>query len=442
MTFESLITRRLINRERLCLSVLIVFFVGALNFLLWRAAEYLQAYHYHIGLPQHFGGVVALPTCLAMLLGSIFIFARFSFGYFVGFYLFSIVAGYLWINTFSVLDYNQGAAFWLAALSLVLFLIPALATKKVSIERRPFVLPKRSPEAILIIAIGVLGASSFHGFYLVGIEGMIDHRDDIVRSAGMNYILGNMVGAAMPFALACFIEQGRRTMCAVLIIVTLLYYPVTLTKMVLFAAPFMVFVAVVSRWLTLRLTVMVSLLVPLLIGVIAIAGLDWETIKASHWRWEAFMIPAFRFVAFPSLALEHYLAFFHEHPLTYFCQIGPVKRLLACPYHEPLAFVMERAFDMGRMNASLLATEGVASVGPVFAPLVLFGCGIVFTVANIVSAHLPARFVLISGAMIPVTLLNVPLSITMTTNGLALLLFLWLLSPSDLRLWRSDRSVS
>ncbi|OSI28340.1 hypothetical protein BST65_09585 [Bradyrhizobium canariense] len=421
--------------------MLIASFIGALYFLLWRSAEYLIAY-YHIGVPQHRGAAVALPVCVAMLLGSTFIFAGFNFGYFVGFYLFSIVAGYLWINRFSVFDYDQAAAFWLMAFSLVLFLIPALATRKVSIEWRPFVLPKRSPEAILIITTGVLVVCSFHGFYLVGIEGMIEHRDDIVRSAGMNYIIGNMIGGAIPFAFACFIEQRRWAICAVLIVVTLLYYPVTLTKTVLFAAPFLVFVAVASRWLTLRQTVVVSLLVPLMIGVIAIAGVDWEMIKTSQWRWEAFMIPAFRFVAFPSLALEHYLAFFHDHPLTHFCQIGFLKRLMACPYNEPLAYVMARAYDMGRMNASLLATEGIASVGPVFAPLVSFACGIVFTFANLASAHLPARFVLISGAMIPVTLLNVPLSIATTTNGFALLILLWLLSPSDLRLWRSDKSVS
>jgi hypothetical protein len=168
---------------------LIASFVGFLHFLLWRSAEFLHAYH--IGLPQQPSAAVALPTCLALLLGSIFIFAGFSFGYFAGFYLFTIVAGYLWVNTFSVLDYDQAAAFWLAAFSLILFLIPALTTWKVSIERRPFVLPKRSPEAILIIATGVLAVSSFHGFYLVGIEGMIEHRDDIVRSAGMNYVIGN-----------------------------------------------------------------------------------------------------------------------------------------------------------------------------------------------------------------------------------------------------------
>lgn len=433
MTTENFVIGRPISGERIQLFGLVAVFVASLYFLLWRSSEYLHAYH--IGIPH--GSAIALPGCLALLLGSIFIFADFSFGYFVGFYQFSIIAGYLWLNTFSVFEYDQKGAFWLAALSLVLFLIPALTSKYAPNRRYPL-LPKRSPELILIAAAGTLAANSFQGFFLVGLDGMINHRDDILRSSGMNYIIGNMLGAAIPFAFACFVEQRRWAMCAVLSIVTVLYYPVTLTKTALLAAPFMIFVAIASRWLSLRLTVVVSLLMPLLIGVVAIAGVDWQTIKASDLRWEAFMIPAFRFVALPSLALDHYLAFFYDHPLTHFCQIGLVKRLIACPYEEPLAFVMDRAFDMGRMNASLLATEGVASVGPALMPIVSFACGVVIALGNIVSVRLPARFVLISGSMIPVTLLNVPLSITLVTNGFALLMLLWLLSPSDLRQWRSD----
>jgi hypothetical protein len=41
------------------------------------------------------------------------------------------------------------------------------------------------------------------------------------------------------------------------------------------------------------------------------------------------------------------------------------------------------------------------------------------------SAGLPARFVLISGAMLPQILLNVPLTTTLLTHGAAVLFLLW-----------------
>ena len=36
--------------------------------------------------------------------------------------------------------------------------------------------------------------------------------------------------------------------------------------------------------------------------------------------------------------------------------------------------VMEEAYGLGNFNASLFATEGIASVGPLFAPVTAFAC--------------------------------------------------------------------
>src|SRR5665213_3340283 len=48
-------------------------------------------------------GVIAAFAAVSLL----FSFARFSFGYLVGFYLYTVVLGYLWLNCFSDLDYNH-----------------------------------------------------------------------------------------------------------------------------------------------------------------------------------------------------------------------------------------------------------------------------------------------------------------------------------------------
>jgi hypothetical protein len=48
---------------------------------------------------------------------------------------------------------------------------------------------------------------------------------------------------------------------------------------------------------------------------------------------------------------------------------------------------------------------------------------------NGLSAGLPSRFVLISGAVFPQILLNVPLSVAAVTHGLAVLFLLWYITP-------------
>ena len=63
--------------------------------------------------------------------------------------------------------------------------------------------------------------------------------------------------------------------------------------------------------------------------------------------------------------------------------------------------MMARAYELGNFNASLFSTEGIASVGPLFAPVSVFVCGLVIALANRLSSGLPPRFILISSAALP-----------------------------------------
>ena len=55
--------------------------------------------------------------------------------------------------------------------------------------------------------------------------------------------------------------------------------------------------------------------------------------------------------------------------------------------------------------------------------------GLVIALGNGLSAGLPDRFVLISGAVFPHILLNVPLSVASVSHGLAILIMLWYITP-------------
>jgi hypothetical protein len=410
-------------------AALLIFF-GLLFFSLIKVSQQLPAFH--VGFSESWREMIFAPVCLTIAIGSVFVFANFSFGYFAGFYLFTMMAAYFWINTFSVLAYSHTAALISAAASIVLFLLPSLMirakSRTFSLSRRAF---ERLPEAILCFAAAILIACAWNGFYLVGFDAMAQHRAELAQahSRAVEYAIGNLNGALIPFAFACFLACKRWRMLAALCVVSLLYYPVTLIKASLFVTPFLILVAFLSRLFEARACVIISLLIPLAVGLSAVTGLDWDHVTES--RLKIFLLLDFRLLAIPSISLEHYFAFFSDHPLTGFCQISFLKPFVACPYSEQLGVVFASEYHLGNMNASLFATEGVASVGPMFAPLAALGCGLVIALGNKVSAGLPPRFVLISGAIIPNILLNVPLSTTLLSNGLGLLMLLWFLTPRD-----------
>jgi hypothetical protein len=59
---------------------------------------------------------------------------------------------------------------------------------------------------------------------------------------------------------------------------------------------------------------------------------------------------------------------------------------------------MAKAYPLGNLNAALFATEGIASVGPVLAPLAVLACGLVIALANRRSSGLPSEFALVRAA--------------------------------------------
>jgi len=407
-------------------AVLLVAFFALFFFSLAIVSDYSLSFHvrYTVAPPQA-GMYPALA--LTGLISFAFVFARFSFGYFAGFYMFAMIAGYFWINAFSLFGYDRFTALISAITSLVTFLIPALFARA---PAKPFfVLSSKTfdliPISILVFSAFILIVCYLSGSRFVGLSEMYRYRNDLVHSRIVEYAIGNINGALIPFAFACFVTRRRWILLALLIAISLMYYPVTLTKVTLFLSVFLIFVAIMATFIKeAKVVVILSLLIPLTIGLIARAF-------SSDFSNTVFGTLNFRMLAIPSISLEHYYEFFSDHPLTYYCQISWIKGFMDCPYTDQLGTVMANWFGLGNMNASLFDTEGVASVGPIFAPLATLVCGLVIAVGNKASSGLPKEFVLVSGAIIPHILLNVPLSTTLLSNGLGLLMLLWYLTPRD-----------
>jgi hypothetical protein len=212
----------------------------------------------------------------------------------------------------------------------------------------------------------------------------------------------------------------------------LLLYPITLSKLALFTPVWLVAMLFLSKYFDFKIAVTLSVLVPISVGIVLFVFFHSGKIPYGV-AIPYFGLVNFRMVAIPSLAMEYYNEFFSTHPLTYFCQVRLLKPFVPCPYQEQLSDVIYKAFGIGgQFNASTFATEGIASIGTLFAPLAAFVSGLVIAFGNRLSSGLPPHFILISGAVLPQALLNVPLTTVLLTHGAGILFLLWYITPRHL----------
>jgi hypothetical protein len=162
---------------------------------------YWQSYMLYDAARLYYAVAAVLAFATVSLL---FVFARFSFGYFIGFSLFTMVLGFIWLNTFSKFNYDHRLAGLSAAGSAVLFLLPALFIN--APVKRTFELSPRALEYvlrfILVLALGTIVAASFYNFRLVSIRQIYDFRNELYFPAPIRYLTGIISTVLLPFACA------------------------------------------------------------------------------------------------------------------------------------------------------------------------------------------------------------------------------------------------
>jgi hypothetical protein len=278
---------------------------------------------------------------------------------------------------------------------------------------------------IFWLCLAVLIVAATHNFRFVAPADASSARAELFPPL-LRYLLGITSSAALPFVFACDVGRRRYWRAGAVLLLLLFYYPVTLAKTALFSPAWLFFVVALLRVFGARVAVILSLLVPGLIGLLVISVHEGEVAVPSSY----FFNVNFRMLAIPSIAMDVYNEFFSKHELTYFCQIGILKAFISCPYNEPLSIVMRDNFPFGgNFNASLFATEGIASVGNLFAPIPILAGGLIVALANRLSAGLPPSIVLVSSAIFCQILLNVPLSTGLLSYGGGVLFLLWYVTP-------------
>jgi hypothetical protein len=420
-------TRQAPRRDRFLLPLLLLVHVAAC------CASMHWVQHYYSYLPFIAGPG---PTAKAIIntlpmAGLVILFAlgRFSFGYAVAFYFFTVLTCFSWYAPSSTFTYDTRLMTLSILASAAAFSVPAILWRP-RLPRLPEIRSERLGrvvDVLMIAAALVFAVAATYHFHVVDPADIYSYRNAIEFPKAIGYAIGITTGAVLPFAFAYYVTLRRWVYAGAAVVLMLSAYPVTLTKVSLLMPAWLVFLALLAAWTRPRVATVLSLLIPIAAGLVTVIPLRHELIQSSP----ALSVINFRLIGVPAINLDIYSEFFAKHPLTWFCQISFLKPLTACPYGEPLAVILSNAFGFGTLNASLFATEGIASVGPVLAPLSALICGFIVALGNGLTAKLPPRFVLISSGVVLQAFLNVPMTTLLLTGGLATLFLLWMLTPTD-----------
>jgi len=167
---------------------------------------------------------------------SLFVFADFSC-YFVGFHLYTVIVGYLWLNCFSEFGYNHYLAGLSAATSAIAFLLPALFIR--GPLRRPGPSPlrlcNRSVNFILLLAVRNPAVGANYNFRLVGVGDIYSFRDTLNVSANSELSDGDPVRRIVAVRLRLLHRRKKSTgVPAPVLFLLACFYPITLSKLALF----------------------------------------------------------------------------------------------------------------------------------------------------------------------------------------------------------------
>jgi hypothetical protein len=107
-----------------------------------------------------------------------------------------------------------------------------------------------------------------YGFAVVGVNEAGQLRSSFVRPTVLNYTTSNLIYTVLPFAFAFYAQRGSRLMAAVSLLLIPCFYPALLNKTVLFAVPWLPFIFLVFRTFDSKQASVISLGIPLVIGLL------------------------------------------------------------------------------------------------------------------------------------------------------------------------------
>ena len=119
-----------------------------------------------------------------------------------------------------------------------------------------------------------------YSFKVVSLDDIYDFREDLRLPPLLNYWIGITSNALLPFAFGCLVMRRNYLRAAIAVVLLLLFYPITLSKLTFFAPLWLVAITILSAIFTIRLAVVLSLFAPMLAGVVLICLLR----QSRRWR--------------------------------------------------------------------------------------------------------------------------------------------------------------
>ncbi|XSC43774.1 hypothetical protein ACF1BQ_039140 [Bradyrhizobium sp. RDT10] len=288
---------------------MLVIFVTVSSLSLASVAKYYEYLGFYIF--DGSGLLRAVPSIFPIA-SLVFIFAvgRPSLGYFLGVHFYSLIFGYIWLAPFSTLGYDHQAAIVSAFLSAIAFLLPAVFVSRPPprIATLSDIAHDRLLNLILIVGVVIVAVGAFYNFRIVGLAQMYQLREGIEFPALFRYAVNMTSSALLPFAFACFIWRGRYGKASASLMLLLLLYPVTLTKITLLAPFWLLFLMTLSRFFEIRIAAVLSLLLPLTVGVMSVPLIMAGVLSHDPVN-PIFGIVNFRMFAVPSMVLDIYFDF-------------------------------------------------------------------------------------------------------------------------------------
>ncbi len=159
-----------------------------------------------------------------------------------------------------------------------------------------------------IVAIGAV-----YNFRLVALQDMYEYRAKLEAPTIVNYLITIVSSALLPFAFAGFVTNKAYWRGAAVVALLLFLYPITLNKIALLTPLWLVTLLLLSRFFEARSLVILTLLGPMLAGILLIAVFGS---KAALY----FSTVNFRMIAIPSIAMDVYNDFFATHDLRLFAK--------------------------------------------------------------------------------------------------------------------------
>src|ERR1700736_5378538 len=179
------------SHARLVLGLLLPLHLVACCLSLIYVAELYATYQLVVFNKTHIF-MASLNVVLFAAASILFTLGRFSFGYFLGFYFYTMILGYLWLVEFSKFPYNHTLAAASAFASALAFLVPALFITS-PIKQR-FVLSARALDnllsGILILAAAIPAVGAFYNFRLVGLADIYGFRGELEFPVWFGYAMG------------------------------------------------------------------------------------------------------------------------------------------------------------------------------------------------------------------------------------------------------------